>query len=155
MKWITGICIIIFLSEIRLPPQGEQLNWHTQYAEALVDARRQQRPVLLYFSGSDWCRPCIQMRRQLFESEAFAAYASQNLVLLELDFPRKKKNQLSPIQKQHNEALAARYNPQGRFPWVVLIRPDESLLGQFGFQAQLTPQAYLGEIRSLIVQSPP
>lgn len=96
-------------------------SWLTDFAKAQEEARAQQKQILLNFSGSDWCAPCILMKREVFEKEAFQHFANENLILVRADFPRNKKNQLDPAQKTHNEKLAERYNPQGKFPLTLLL----------------------------------
>ncbi|MEZ4685800.1 MAG: thioredoxin family protein [Bacteroidia bacterium] len=76
----------------------------------------QHKTVLLVFKGSDWCAPCIKLDREVFTNEEFQAYATDHLVMLEADFPRKKANRLSDEQQAKNAALAEQYNQQGYFP---------------------------------------
>ena len=89
--------------------------------EAFSIAAKSNKDVLLVFSGSDWCIPCMKLRAEIFNSDAFTQYANDNLVLVNADFPRKKKDQLSKEQQQENDDLAAKYNPDGRFPFTILL----------------------------------
>ena len=77
-------------------------DWQTDYAKALQMARAQKKRVLLDFTGSDWCPPCIALRKQVFSSPQFRAYAEKNLVLVEVDYPRRKKQpaQLKKSKRQ-------------------------------------------------------
>src|ERR1700730_17089614 len=70
-------------------------DWHTNLDEAKNIAREEHKFILLNFSGSDWCGPCMRMRKEIFESKTFREMAASDLVLVNADFPRKKKNQLS------------------------------------------------------------
>lgn len=115
-------------------PASNQAQWLVNYREAQNQAQREQKAILIVFSGSDWCRPCIQMEQEVFSQTEFLSFATHKLVLLKVDFPRRKKNQLQIDLQQHHTALAARYNPQGAFPWVVLVDPDGEILLQTGFQ---------------------
>ena len=74
------------------------LKWGTDFESAKKDAKEKKQMILLNFSGSDWCAPCVATKRDFFENDSFIAMAKDNLVLLNADFPRKKKNQLSPEQ---------------------------------------------------------
>src|SRR3954469_10978566 len=76
-------------------------DWETDYAKALQMAKAQNKRVLLDFTGSDWCPPCIALRKRVFTSAEFRAYAQKNLILVELDFPRQK--QQSAQLKSQNE----------------------------------------------------
>ena len=96
-------------------------RWEADLATALQTAKEKHCLVLVNFSGSDWCGPCIRMRNEIFESDAFSKMAEDNLVLVNADFPRNKKNQLSKLLVKQNEMLADKYNPNGLFPYTVLI----------------------------------
>jgi thiamine biosynthesis lipoprotein len=83
------------------------------------------RPTLLVFSGSDWCIPCIQLEKSILTDSIFLAYTAQHLAYIKADFPQRK--QLDKVLQEQNEALAARYNPEGAFPKILLLRPDETI----------------------------
>jgi thioredoxin-related protein len=63
----------------------------------------------------------MKLRADIFNSDAFTDYAKDNLILVNADFPRKKKNELSKEQQKENDALAAKYNPEGKFPFTLLL----------------------------------
>src|SRR5436305_10584226 len=91
----------------------ENTPWYTDMDKAKHDADQSHKLILLNFSGSDWCVPCIRMHKEIFESEVFEKYASDNLILVNADFPRLRKNHLSSEQTKKNELLADAYNPKG------------------------------------------
>jgi thiol:disulfide interchange protein len=66
-----------------------ELTWSTDLPKAVVQAKAEGKSVLLFFHGSDWCPPCVEMQRQVFASPEFAQYARRALVLVDLDFPQK------------------------------------------------------------------
>ncbi|MGC3947732.1 MAG: thioredoxin family protein [Chryseolinea sp.] len=96
-------------------------NWLTSFDTARQIATKDSKYILLNFSGSDWCAPCIKMKKEVFESEAFNKLADERLVLLRADFPRSKKNALPADLVKSNEALAEKYNPEGKFPFTLLL----------------------------------
>ena len=102
--------------------------WQPNFEKAKQTATEKHQLILLNFSGSDWCGPCIRMRKEIFESEAFSKMADTTLVLVNADFPRNKKNQLDKLNKKQNESLADKYNPDGKFPFTVLLNPDGKLI---------------------------
>jgi thioredoxin-related protein len=104
------------------------LNWLTDFDQAKQAAKEKNQYILLNFSGSDWCIPCQQMKKEIFESSSFSSYATSNLVLLNADFPRSRKNKLSKTQLAHNEALAEQYNKSGKFPLTVLLNSEGKVL---------------------------
>lgn len=108
--------------------------WLTDYEAAIAKAKDENKPVLLSFAGSDWCKPCIMLTREVFETPEFKDYAKENLVLVLLDFPRLKKNKLSDEQTKHNENLAAKYNKTGEFPLVVLLDANGEVIAKTGYQ---------------------
>ena len=83
------------------------------FNSALQQAKKQDKHVLLIFSGSDWCKTCIMLKRNVLDSEEFKNYSNEKLVVVHLDFPYKKANQLPAEQKLHNDKLAEKYNSDG------------------------------------------
>jgi uncharacterized protein YyaL (SSP411 family) len=105
-------------------PEQPAIDWHHDLQEAETLARTQHRLILLNFSGSDWCGPCIRMHKEIFENAGFHSLADTTLVMLNADFPRMHKNQLPAKQQELNNAMADRYNPKGKFPFTVLLSAD-------------------------------
>ena len=93
----------------------------TVFEKAKQEAKQTHKLVLLNLSGSDWCVPCIKMHQSFFENADFKNVADKLLVLVNADFPRNRKNQLDGKIKKQNEALADKYNPQGAFPYTLLL----------------------------------
>ncbi len=94
-------------------PEG----WSTDLAASKKIAAEKKRPMLLLFTGSDWCPYCIQLERNVLSKKAFREFASEKLTLVFLDFPR--RTELSPAQRKANETLAVQYRVEG-FPTIVL-----------------------------------
>jgi len=105
--------------------------------------------ILLNFSGSDWCGPCIVTRRDYFESEVFTAMANENLVLVNADFPRKKKNIGTPEQVKRNEDLAEIYNKDGSFPLTLLLDADGKVIKTWHGKPETTPEQWTAEIKAI------
>jgi thioredoxin-related protein len=103
-------------------------NWGTDFEKAKQTAKTEHKCILLSFSGSDWCIPCIRLHKDIFESDAFKQYADTGLVLVNADFPRLKKNQLSKELQKQNDQLADTYNHEGAFPLTVLITAEGKLI---------------------------
>src|SRR6476661_6350321 len=95
--------------------------WQTDFEKATVVAKESHHPILLYFSGSDWCGPCIRLRKEIFGSDPFMNMADTTLVLVNADFPRSSKHQLEKSLQHQNDKLASLYNEAGKFPLTVLI----------------------------------
>jgi len=116
MKLMPALIAFLFLSFT--------INWENDFAKAKQTAAAEHKYVLLNFSGSDWCGPCIRLHKEIFQSDAFTAMAAEHLVLVNADFPRQKKNQLSKTLQQQNDQLADKYNSTGSFPYTVLLTPE-------------------------------
>jgi thioredoxin-related protein len=121
-------------------------QWLTDWKVATDTAASTEKLILLNFSGSDWCGPCIRMHKEIFEDPAFASYAEKNLVLVSADFPRLKKNRLSEEQTKQNEKLADKYNPEGRFPFTVLLDSKGKVLKSWEGLPRATGQSFTDEI---------
>ncbi|HZE56338.1 MAG TPA: thioredoxin family protein [Chthoniobacterales bacterium] len=111
-------------------------DWETDYTKALAKARAENKHVFLDFTGSDWCGPCISLRKQVLSSKEFAAYAAKNLVLVEIDFPQRKK-QSAELKKQ-NEKLSKQYGIDEKgFPTIVLLDPAGKVIREFtGYEGE-------------------
>jgi thioredoxin-related protein len=120
-------------------------NWQSDFKEAKTIANNDNKQILLVFSGSDWCAPCMKLEKNVWQTEVFKKHAKDNLVLLKADFPSRKKNKLPKEQQDKNNALAEQYNPKGYFPFVVLLNANGDVLNQLGYKS-LEPQAYINEI---------
>ena len=121
------------------------LSWLGDFSQAQKDASTQKKLILLNFSGSDWCGPCIKLKHDVFESEAFGQYAQDKLILVRADFPRLKKNQLPADQQARNDQMAEKYNPNGKFPLTVLINSQGKVLKEWeGYQPSV--QKFISEV---------
>jgi thioredoxin-related protein len=124
--------------------------WHYDLSEARQIAASQHRHILLNFSGSDWCGPCIRMRKEVFESEVFMELADSELVMVNADFPRMKKNQLPARQQALNDAMADQYNAKGKFPFTVLLDAHGKVLKEWDGYSGLTSAAFRDEVQQAI-----
>lgn len=129
-------------------------TWLTDFTEAKKQAKEKHQPILLNFSGSDWCVPCIRMKKQYFSSESFQAYAGKNLVLLNADFPRRTKNKLSDQQQKQNDALAEQYNPSGKFPYTLLLDAEGKVLKTWEGCPDNDPAEFVQDIQSAAAKLP-
>lgn len=125
-------------------------NWLTNFEQAKSEAFQAKKYILLNFSGSDWCAPCIRLKSEIFNTEIFSDYAEQNLVLANADFPRLKKNQLDKNQMRHNEELAERYNPEGKFPLTILLNAAGKPIKQWDGMPQKTAEQFVEEIKKVL-----
>ncbi|MEM9649278.1 MAG: thioredoxin family protein [Bacteroidota bacterium] len=118
-------------------------HWQDSFDDALAAASQEDKPIVLVFSGSDWCGPCIRFKRSILDSDEFVEYADKHYVLFNADFPKKKKNQLPPEKLNVNKSLFETYNPKGHFPLVVVLDKEKSVLGTTGFNKKASPSDYI------------
>ncbi|MEN5234232.1 thioredoxin family protein [Sphingobacterium faecium] len=122
------------------------LIWSDNYNEAQQQAKITHKNILINFSGSDWCIPCIRLRKEIFESAIFQDYAADKLLLVRADFPRQKKNRLSIDQVKRNEALAEQYNPDGKFPYTLLLDENGKILKSWDGYPNITAERFVKEV---------
>ena len=102
--------------------------WNDHLDSALIQSKKEQKYILLNFSGSDWCIPCQKLKKGLFSNPKFIEYGNQNLVLVNLDFPLKKNPNLGKEYQSKLDAWAEKYNPNGNFPLTLLIDSDGNII---------------------------
>ncbi|WP_291861068.1 thioredoxin family protein [Marinilabilia sp.] len=144
MKRVVVSLLIVFISVNGLFSQ----NWLTDLEDAKEISKEKELPILLVFSGSDWCGPCIKLDRNIWKTNEFIDYSKDHFVLLRADFPRSRNNQLSAEQMKKNEALAEKYNTRGFFPLVVLLDSEGNVLGTTGYK-DVSPTEYIEILESL------
>lgn len=121
-------------------------NWSENYADAQALAKKEGKNIVLVFSGSDWCGPCIRLEREIWTAEGFSEMAAEDFVFYKADFPRRKVNKLSEELSAQNSELAEKYNLRGAFPLVVILTPEGEVLGKTGYK-KLTPPEYLAVLK--------
>ncbi len=125
-------------------------SWETNFDKAKINASNNHAYILLSFSGSDWCGPCIKLHHDFFESPEFTKFSENNLVLLNADFPRQKKNQLSITLQQQNDKLADTYNATGSFPFTVLLNADGKLMKSWDGLPKMRAEEFVEDIKKAI-----
>lgn len=140
---------LLLLAFIGLFTVSSSLLWMGNFTQAQKEAKATHKQILINFSGSDWCGPCIRLRKEILESEDFEKYAATNLVLVRADFPRQKKNQLPKEQIKLNESLAEMYNKDGKFPYTLLVDENGKVLKSWDGFPDESPQAFVAEIGKL------
>lgn len=106
-------------------------SWTQNWDQAISAAQEMERPILVNFTGSDWCVWCFRLRDEVFSQEDFQDYASKNLILLELDFPRKIAQ--SDAIKRQNANLQKQFGIQG-FPTIILLNSEGKEINRTGYQ---------------------
>jgi len=126
-----------------------ELPWMTDLPKAQAQAKTDKKLVMLDFTGSDWCGWCIKLNKEVFSTPEFAEYAKKNLVLVEVDFPRAKKQ--STEQKKANEGLQQKYKIEG-YPTIIVLNSEGKQVGQLGYMPG-GPKAFIAELDKLKKQT--
>jgi len=126
--------------------QAQELKWETDINKAISASNKTKKPMLLFFTGSDWCGWCIRLQKEVLKTPEFAAWAKKNVVLVELDYPRSKP-QTDAIKNQNN-GLQQTFGIQG-FPTIYFAtakvkggKPSYTGIGSTGYVAG-GPKAWL------------
>jgi len=133
------ISILLLFLTINVFAQEGELDWHTDVNKAIELSIESEKPLFMFFTGSDWCGWCIRLQKEVFFKPDFVKWAKENLILVELDFPRRKK--LDESLKQQNDNLrqmfAVRGYPTGWFvvPEIEDKKVNFKRLGSQGYVA--------------------
>ena len=125
-------------------PDG--LTWENNLEKAIDQAKKENKAVLVNFTGSDWCIWCKRLSSEVFQQKAFKEYADKSLVLVMLDFPRDKEQ--TPETQNYNRILAQKYGIQG-FPTILIFDSQGKLAGQTGYLPG-GPEKYIQNIKSYL-----
>lgn len=142
MKKLVKLTLLIFAVSL-LSGSLMAGEWHTDYNKAVAESEATGNPIFMLFTGSDWCGWCIKLEKEILSKEAFLNYAKKDLVLLKLDFPRKKE--LSAEEKAKNKELANKYGIKG-FPTIVLLKKGKAV-GQIGYM-KYSPEKYVEYVKA-------
>jgi len=130
------------------PLSAAELKWQTDYPKALAQAKTENKIVLLNFTGSDFCIACKQLKQEVFPRKEFTDFAQRRLVLVELDFPLKKKQ--SDELKQANAALKEQFKVTG-YPTLILVDAAGKKLGEADFDQDA--KALVKELETLAARA--
>lgn len=119
--------------------------------EAKTLASQEQKDIMIVFSGSDWCVPCMRLDKEILSQPGFENYASKKIVLIKADFPSRTKNKklISKEQQAYNAKLFEKYNPKGIFPFVVILNNKGEEIAETGYK-KMSPSGYASYIDNLI-----
>lgn len=133
------------------PDSEQSVTWMTDYALALETAKAEDKPILLYFTGSNWCGYCVSLEKRIFSKPAFVEFANNEVLLVYLDFPRGVEQ--DPALKKQNYALMDRYQPS--IPSIYFINANEQILGDTGYISYYVNQGaevYVNHLRAVLAE---
>ena len=112
------LAIIIFVLGIGISTFASGKQWLTNLEKAMKLSEKSGKPILIEFSGSDWCPPCMRLNKSVFSQKSFLDFAEKNLILVSMDFPRNSSQ--TSEQKRYNNNIARKYRVK-YFPTVFLL----------------------------------
>ena len=149
------ILVIAFLTLTTMSLQAQEgLTWHTDMTKATDISIKENKPLFLFFTGSDWCGWCIRLQKEVFKTPEFVKWAKENVILVELDFPR--KNEQTEAVKMQNAQLQQQLQVRG-YPTVWFVSETKTAdakvnlnaLGSSGYVAG-GPQVWIDGANQII-----
>ena len=124
-------------ASVQQAPQGApaasgQIQWSTNYQEAVAKAKAEKKNIVLFFTGSDWCGWCKKMENEILMTPDFAKTAGNNFVFVMLDFPM-NKTLPSQISDQNND-LKQKYGITG-YPTIIVLDSNENFVAETGYRS--------------------
>lgn len=136
------IALLVIFSSFSFAQQTET------FINKLEQAKKEHKKILLYFSGSDWCAPCIKFKKFIIQTEEFQAFAKTELIIYNADFPRQSKNKLAKEVEKENEALAEKYNSKGLFPLIIILNKEGKVIKKWEEYPKETLSEFIEKLKS-------
>jgi thioredoxin-related protein len=144
MKKILLGLLVLFSLAVKAQDKEQtgqkQLNL---FADAKEKAKAENKNILLYFSGSDWCAPCIKFKKNFINNEDFKTVSDAKLIIYNADFPRLKAHKLAKEKTTDNGKLADIYNKSGYFPMILLLDANGKIVKKWEGYPPETPQEFI------------
>lgn len=129
--------------------EKDSANWLTDLSAVQAMAKEEGKPILMDFTGSNWCGWCIKLKKEVFSKPAFIDYANEHLILMTVDFPRGLEQEESI--KEQNNLLLDKYGING-FPTIILVDFEGNVLGKTGYKSG-GPEAYIDHLKDLLAKA--
>ena len=150
---ILAAALCATADQTTVPFSGAELGaWTQDYAAATNAAATSGKPVLLGFTGSDWCGECMLMENRVFLTQEWEDWTATNLYLVALDFPQDESKVPEDFQKRNRE-LAKQYGVRG-YPTYVVLNPQGRELGRLGVDRDATPDEFIRKLGGVLGSDP-
>ena len=146
MKKLLFILFTVFSISCQMNTNSSEESekiWLTDVSQAIENSKVSGKPIFAFFTGKQWCSWCKKLERQVLSKDGFIDYAKENLVLLELDFPRGRRN-----LPQKQIELARKFNIKG-YPSVILMDSSTNKIAKTGYEA-MSPEQYVDHVKALL-----
>lgn len=124
--------ILLFVTLASFAVKAQELEWHTDVAKATELSQKAGKPMLLFFTGSDWCGWCMKLQKEVMKTPEFVKWAKDNVVLVELDFPRRTAQSVE--LKNQNAQLQQFFQVRG-YPTVWFAKGTKTADNKISFEA--------------------
>lgn len=131
LKWFLALSLIIGVSSADAVNPGSKIHWTTNYEQAVQQAKSSGKPILLFFTGSDWCGWCHKLENEALHTPEFADLVGDRFIYVFVDFPL--KNPLDPETTRQNKELQKRFDIRG-YPTIIILDPEQRQLGSTGYR---------------------
>lgn len=142
--FLSFVLIAVILVGCKKAGTSDNLDWETNLETALQKAQKENKAVLVNFTGSDWCIWCQRLSAEVFSQSEFEKFAEKSLILVKIDFP--KNIEQSMETRIYNNQLAQRFSVEG-FPTIFLLNKNGNILLQTGYQPG-GPINYINHLKS-------
>ncbi len=133
------IVYLFLFGIVTLAINAQELTWHTDMNKAIAISKSENKPLLLFFTGSDWCGWCIRLQNEVFKTSEFTVWAKEKAVLVELDYPRRK--QLEATLREQNNTLQQLFQVRG-YPTIWFAKEGVGVDGKTNLE-QLGSTGYV------------
>lgn len=132
VSFFTFFALFAYFLPLQAISPPKKVQWMTNYDEAVNLSKTTQRPIVLFFTGSDWCGWCNKLEKEVFDTPDFSGAAGEKFIFVKIDFPMKTK--LEPSLHAQNEKLQKKYAIRS-YPTIVLLDSDQQPVGMTGYKA--------------------
>lgn len=140
-RLITFFTLTLLIFSIKLSAL-ESIHWRNDIEKSQSTAKTENKPIILFFTGSDWCPACMSFEKNILSQETFIKSVQDKFVFVLLDFPRYQ--QVPPAISAHNSALLQKYAVRG-FPTIVIVDSEMNEIAKTGY-LQIPPEDYANHL---------
>lgn len=137
---------VLLIGSVQLEAGPSKINWLTSYENALTRGKQEKKPILIFFTGSDWCGWCQKLDKEVLTTQEFYQVAGDQFVFLLVDFPL--KSSLDSTVVAQNRELQKKFDVKG-FPTLVIIDDEQQTIGVTGYR-QGGPASYAEHLLKMV-----
>ncbi len=145
------IIMFVFLGVLALNLSAAEAKWLTDFEAVKQQAQKENKAILMDFTGSDWCPPCKALKKNVFDKSEFETFAADKLVLMELDFPN-NKSKVSKEVAASNQKLSEQFKIEG-YPTIIVLDKSGKELGRMVGYGGDSPAVYIKKLEAFIAKA--